>query len=393
MFTGKIMENNMKSLSPSLQEELRGKSPAERQRIISRVLRNSPIEELNDKYHIRAAYWKGATELTEPYHEVVNGKEISDEEKKEYFTKIINSMWRSFKETHARQEDDASDKHKKARKFFRELLYDLYRTLVLQYNIEGAKTSQERLDAIYNIFDFYVGSIPLNNTIPKSTVSEYLNLTKDSLKDYVLTENKTLLMNTPGYATPRNYPYVRMMRGGSRKDRFCSTLLTLFMIEADKTPDFDYETFMEKVDEALENLGQNDLVLEELRKLVDACLKQSIPDDGYLFMPSSGQNQEFAKALKNIYYTEFTIVERDALKSIAPNIIYHPEAPQEFQEILGTHGTYFLNRGGAQEEEVPFHGLDDDIVVNSDERKILDEGGIPAGAILVLYLIANCNAK
>jgi len=114
-------------------------------------------------------------------------------------------------------------------------------------------------------------------------------------------------------------------------------------------------------------------------------------------MPSSGQsgqNEEFAKALKNIYYTEFTIVERDALKSIAPNIVYHPEAPQEFQEILGGHGSYFLNSGGGVDsgEEVPFHGLDDDIVVNSDERKILDEGGIPAGAILVLYLIANCNA-
>ena len=176
---------------------------------------------------------------------------------------------------------------------------------------------------------------------------------------------------------------------GGSKD-FCSTLLTLLMVEANKEEEFDFEEFMKKANITLEELGQCPLVLKALAYLVDQAIPQKMADDSYTFFSlGENENQEFTKSLEKAYNSNFNEKERKILKKIAPPFVLHANSPEEFQDVLGKN-SYFLNGViGEDEKDVSLYGLDyDDLVVTPEERKAIEKGGVPAGGLLVLYLVA-----
>jgi hypothetical protein len=189
-------------------------------------------------------------------------------------------------------------------------------------------------------------------------------------------------------------PKTDIQRGGAKE--FCSTLLTLLMVEANKNKDFDYKEFVKKANTTLEELGQCPLVLKALGELVDQSMNENMSEEGYIFSPlslSNQENQEFAKTLEKSYNSNFTDEERSAMNSFAPPFILHAESPEEFQDVLGKN-SYFLNASNAQdsEKDIPLYGIgQDDIVVTPEERKVIEKGGVPAGGLLVLYLVAGLN--
>uniref|UniRef100_A0A6C0KJR3 Uncharacterized protein n=1 Tax=viral metagenome TaxID=1070528 RepID=A0A6C0KJR3_9ZZZZ len=355
---------------------------------INDILKDSPIMNLINEYQTRAQFWRGA-QLTETY------SEQSPEQAKQYFTIIVNSIWKSFK-NNIRGEDNNKE-------FFRKLIFDLFRTYVMQFQLieDEPKIIDEyilsnKIDKAYKDFDFYIGSIPLT-TEGSQTVFTFLDINKEKLRNFVIGT-----VNTP----KRFYRKGNVFVGGgdgadgdnednNNKYNFCKTMLAALMVEASKHEGFDYKEFMRKANTTLEELGQCPLVTKALGYLMDESMNQSAPEEGYTFIPlgeSPSNNQEFIRALEKSYTTNFTETEKAALQSLAPPFILHANSPEEFQDVLGRN-SYFLNGStNAENEDIPLYGVgEDDIFVTPEERKIVEKGGIPTGGILVLYLIAGCK--
>ena len=353
---------------------------------INDVLKDSPIMNLINEYQTRAQFWRGA-QLTETY------SEQSPEQAKQYFTTIINSIWKSFK-NNIRGQDNNKD-------FFRKLIFDLFRTYVMQFQliedepkIIDEEVLNNKIDKAYKDFDFYIGSIPLT-TEGSQTVFRFLDINKEKLRNFVIGT-----VNTPKRFYRKGNVFVGGGDGADGEDNnnkynFCKTMLAALMLEASKHEGFDYKEFMRKANTTLEELGQCPLVTKALGYLIDESMNQSVPEEGYTFIPlgeTSSNSQEFTRALEKAYSTNFTGTEKAALQSLAPPFILHADPPEEFQDVLGRN-SYFLNGStNAENEDVPLYGLgEDDILVTPEERKIVEKGGIPTGGILVLYLIAGCK--
>jgi hypothetical protein len=191
------------------------------------------------------------------------------------------------------------------------------------------------------------------------------------------------------------------MKGGGKKEdagSFCQTMITLLLLEAKQSHDFDVQTFLDKAGTTLDDLGQCPLVLHMLNKLIDESMNQTVKENGYVFSPSEEDADEFNINLEDAYYNRFTPEEQEILKSMGPSITFHSETPETFREILGTNA-YFLNGSVPEEdEETPLYGLGDDedpVSLTKEEREAIERkgAGVPLGALLFLYLMCLRDLK
>jgi hypothetical protein len=173
---------------------------------------------------------------------------------------------------------------------------------------------------------------------------------------------------------------------------FCESMLTVLMAKASENKSFDLKTFMKKAGKLLDELGNSaktDLVLNEINHIIDASLDQIVPDEGYVFSKVLTKNQTFVTVLEEVYERTFTSEEKKILESLAPQITYHSHTPEIYQELLGT-SPYFLSHGTANlDDEVILQGVegfDEPLYMTPDERKEVEHGGIPLGALLFIYL-------
>jgi hypothetical protein len=170
---------------------------------------------------------------------------------------------------------------------------------------------------------------------------------------------------------------------------FCESMLTVLMTKASENKSFDLNTFMKKAGKLLDELGRTDLVLNEINHIIDASLDQIVPDEGYMFSKVLTKNQTFVNVLEEVYERIFSSEEKEILESLAPQITYHSHTPEIYQELLGT-SPYFLSHGTANlDDEVILQGVegfDEPLYMTPDERKEVEHGGIPLGALLFIYL-------
>jgi hypothetical protein len=188
--------------------------------------------------------------------------------------------------------------------------------------------------------------------------------------------------------------------GGKAKetDSFCQTMITLLLLEARQSHEFDIQEFLDKAGTTLDDLGQCPLVLHMLNKLIDEGMNQNVKEDGYVFSPLDSDAEEFNVNLEDAYYNRFTPEQQEILKSMGPPITFHSETPEAFREILGTN-SYFLNGSVPEEvEETPLFGLGEDedpVSLTKEEREAVERkgAGIPLGALLFLYLMCLRDLK
>ena len=91
-----------------------------------------------------------------------------------------------------------------------------------------------------------------------------------------------------------------------------------------------------------------------------------------------------AKALVEAFNNNFTDSEKQKFYSISGGV-FNYKIPDE-QILLGKHPFFLV--GTPSSEQVPLYGvIDDEIMLTMDERAVLEEGSIPIGAILFLYIV------
>jgi len=203
-------------------------------------------------------------------------------------------------------------------------------------------------------------------------------------------------MASPATATasPTKPQYIpKPLKGGGQDEKsanFCKTMLILLLLQAKMDgKEFDVDKFMKKASTTISDLGQCPLVLETLRKLIDAAN----PEKKDVFQPfenadanadaNAEEDPKEFEALSDAYNANFNEEESNTLKNLGPSYTFHPKVPEEFENVLGNRG-YFLNIPDEVQED-NLH-LNDDIEITHDERKILEKRGIPLGALRFLYL-------
>ena len=106
--------------------------------------------------------------------------------------------------------------------------------------------------------------------------------------------------------------------------------------------------------------------------------------DGYNFS-SVYMDVSQAKALVEAFNNNFTDSEKQKFMSISSGI-FNYKVPDE-QILLGKHPFFLVGRP-REAEETPLYGvLDEEIMLTVEERAVLEDGSIPIGAILFLYIV------
>ena len=118
--------------------------------------------------------------------------------------------------------------------------------------------------------------------------------------------------------------------------------------------------------------GQEDLVMELLRKIIDKSLKIKVAD-GCTFSPADLDQKE-VEGLQEAYTKNFG-------SSQNYGFFLHAEPPEEFRDALG-EGPYFL----VLSDDNTLYGLDEEIELSKEEKDAL-AGGISMTAVLAMYLL------
>jgi hypothetical protein len=190
MFIRDIIKQDLKEYSDSIRMQLEGKSPAQQEQVMSRILQNSPIAKLIQKHAGYANNWNGATEISKTYTENDDTTELT---KKAHFKKVLDSMWASFKKGFNKTNTSPP---LKAKTYFRNLIFDIFNAYVKQYDIEGATTLLQKIDSTLGYFRDYIGSINLvlEDSSPirdnKQNVYQMLNITDKDLKAFAINGTK-----------------------------------------------------------------------------------------------------------------------------------------------------------------------------------------------------------
>ena len=194
-----------------------------------------------------------------------------------------------------------------------------------------------------------------------------------------------ILSDTQELLTPKIEAYYARFKGGARggasrkqegggkeskSDKFYKSLLVLILLKNAET--IKPKEFLKRLKNTIADAGQEDLVMDLLRKIIDKSLtiKES---DGYTFTPVNLDQTEL-KGLEEAFKENFRGI---VLEGGSINV----EPPEEFRDALG-HGPYFLTPG---EEDILF-GLDEEVELSAEEKNALS-GGIPMTAILAMYLV------
>ena len=178
--------------------------------------------------------------------------------------------------------------------------------------------------------------------------------------------------------------YETLQKGGSLESRASSvsdTVLAAMLLEMST---LHPKVLIDKAGKVLDDMGQCELVLELLNEIVD---EQTLiqKGSGYTFSSVYIQPSQ-AKALVDSFNQRFTKEERDVFSRIGTRGLFSYEVPDEYENILGRHP--YILVGKALEGDTPLHGaIDDEIIMTTDERKLLEENSMPLGAVLFLYII------
>jgi len=179
---------------------------------------------------------------------------------------------------------------------------------------------------------------------------------------------------------------IHNQKGGSNKTIY-DTLLALLLLKAKNEKSIDIPKFMKKMDSIINALGgRSENLSASFNDIIDKCMIQDIREDGYFFSSVGTETPEFSTKLEELYSQEFTADEKEVFTDMFPCIVYHSKVPDEFQEILGTQ-PYFLNGCFDTKEDVRLYGLEyEDVVLTPEERDKVTKGGVPLGALVILFL-------
>jgi len=168
----------------------------------------------------------------------------------------------------------------------------------------------------------------------------------------------------------QRYPlHTRTLKGGGN-DNFYKSLLVLLLLDS-----ADYikpKEFLKKLKATMADAGQEDLVMELLRKIIDKSLKIKVAD-GCTFSPVDLDQKE-VEGLQEAYTKNFGSLQKSG-------IFLHAEPPEEFRDALG-EGPYFL----ILSDDNTLYGLDEEIELSKEEKDAL-AGGISMTAVLAMYIL------
>ena len=173
--------------------------------------------------------------------------------------------------------------------------------------------------------------------------------------------------SSSGDSTPRAAGgATRKQIGGSRSHEFYKSMLILILLSV---ADFmDSKEFLAKLKAAMRAAGQEDLVMDLLRRIIDKWLR--LEATGYTISFVDFDKQELEGLEEAIHKNEI-VLKGDSL---------HVEAPEEFRDALGDQPYFLVGEGDI------LHGLDEEVELEAEEKKAL-AGGIPLTAVLAMYLM------
>ena len=189
-----IIKDDISTYSQSIQSELQGKTPQQKNLILERLVKATPVGKFITTYAVQSDKFKGATIISEAYSE---NPDTSPEVKKFHFNAVFTAIWNSFK-TQVKPPDDAL---LNARNFFRKFIFELFKAYVNQYDIEGAATIDDKIEKVLPDFDTYIGSIVVSTVQNKggkfitvnSPIFTMLNIDDDMLTKIAKGESITAL--------------------------------------------------------------------------------------------------------------------------------------------------------------------------------------------------------
>jgi hypothetical protein len=170
-----------------------------------------------------------------------------------------------------------------------------------------------------------------------------------------------------------------------RAETVCELSLASLMLRLEPS-----DALTAKANKTLDDIGQCDLILDMLNQLVDEqCLIKR--QNGYTFSAVYMDITQ-AKALVKSFNKHFNKEDKERFYAIK-NGLFNYKVPDEHQTLLGKHPFFLI---GTPSEETPLYGvIDDEIILTTDERTILEEGSIPLMGILFLYLVCfkRCGSE
>ena len=177
----------------------------------------------------------------------------------------------------------------------------------------------------------------------------------------------------------------RKQIGGGREDKsktFCDTMLSMLLLSAAESPDFDAKDILERSQKTLD-IARCPLVLSVLERMIDNTLGVNESDE-YEYIPL--KQDEEAEGIIESFNNNFDGKHKEIFNHMAPEMMYYGNPPEEFEGVMGRN-TYILN--GKQSKSIK--GMDEDPIELTEEElsKISDEKkGIPLGALLLLHALS-----
>jgi len=149
----------------------------------------------------------------------------------------------------------------------------------------------------------------------------------------------------------------------------------------------DVKELVENANKVL-NEYQRSLILNIIEKLVDLLLKQDYTQEGYTFVPIE-ENYDEITSLVDSYTSVF---KEDP--ELIDNIAQIHKSSGKYKNILGDN-PYLLcgNPPIGDSTQLTIKDLEDDIYLTGEERADIEEGGIPLGGLILLYLVCMSSKE
>ena len=143
----------------------------------------------------------------------------------------------------------------------------------------------------------------------------------------------------------------------------------------------DVKELVENANKVLDEY-QRPLILNIIEKLIDLLLKQDYKQEGYTFVPIEENYDEITSLVDS--YTSVFKEDPELLENIAQ---IHKKT-KKYNNILGNN-PYLLCGNPPISDSTPFvvKDLEDAIYLTGEERADIEEGGIPLGGLILLYLV------
>ena len=198
--------------------------------------------------------------------------------------------------------------------------------------------------------------------------------------------------------------YTSINQGGGARGKDAdipNAVLTLLLIGIKSYGnEHDPDTYVKKAKRTINDIGQLPLVKEFIGKLLTSI--EAVPNsDGYTFSPF----EENVGAIEEALHNNFSESEISVLKGLSVAKVLYSSVPEEYEAILG-EGAYSLDGSPKDSDETPLSvsyasssspasssETDDNIVLTKEERRYLETGGVPVGALMFLYFVCLKESK